>query len=385
MDSQFSTKIKQNGCVPWDGAHMRIGTGYDVATLETLPSPFCSIDDDDDSDQDVPSKFEIQAQFFRNQEELADYLESFNKATVSYLTPASMIAMANYIKSVRCSTNSMCLVMRCAITTKAEHFHEDLDLTDQAQKILDDDPSAFTNCYGAYCVTGHIRQSSFCAVSVYSSEDAADLGDFAASLGVTGQTKSDSLNDASMLIRKAESHSSSIQESHKFLIDGAEGGRDLTWLQDGNLVDAWHGFRSEYKPIPHVALLNHYSSVLVNKIPRPTRYYDVPFNPAEAIWKCAILQMEARSATGRQNPFAEVLENIHKRLSVLSSSREPADLAELRQIADKLNTLKDSIRSGTHARAVARPTLRSELEKLVDQQSVRYAECVNTLSLLYIP
>lgn len=336
---------------------MEIGGGYDMVTRESLPSPFDSIDVPDDQDLDFFPQVEVQAQLFRDPKELTNYLESAYAATIPYMSQAAVSAVAACIGSAKCNETNMCLVLRCTISTPPEHFDRQLTLSTAAQEHLRDGLSTFTNCYGEYCVTGQIRQSSFYAVSTYSSESAAELDQFAAALGVTGEAKTINLEVASTLMQRTESHPVSVRESHRFHMTGVEGGGGLSWLEHANVTQAWRGFRDEYKPVPQVALLKHYSSIMPGRVPRPTTHYEVPHDVAEALWKCALLQMAARSVPGHRGTTALQLDRISERLSVLGGSEVAADIVEVRQILAKLEELRDVLRKPTW------PDIHAELVK----------------------
>lgn len=336
---------------------MGIGAGYDMGSRESLPSPFEKVTIDNTYDDDTFAQVEVQAQLFRNEKDLANALESLTTASISYLSTASVNAVATYLKAAVCNETNMCLVMRCAISMPPEHFDRELVLSTPAAKNLQAGLSTFTNCYGEYCVEGQIRQSSFYAVVTYSSESAQELDQFAATLSVTGETKSVNFDAASGLFQRIESQASSVRESHKFHMTGVAGGGGLEWLEDANVSEAWQGFRDEYAPVPQVALLKHYSSIMPGKIPRPTRHYEGLRDVTEAAWKCALLQLLARSVPQNRDTTTSKLERLAERLDVLSNSRDEADVDEVRQIVATLETFQ------TELRKPAWPVIRAELDK----------------------
>jgi hypothetical protein len=358
MSDQFSTRIRQHGSLPWDASHMNVGGGYDMAKRESLPSPFEEVDIDGsyDSFTDVFPQVNVHTQLFRDERELTDLLRSMTAASVSYLSIASVKAIAGYIRESKCNSQNMCLFFRCTLSMPPEHFDRQLELSEEARQTLEADPENFFKCYGEYCIAGQIRQSSFYAVCTYSSTETAELDAFAAALGGTGTVNKSSFADATELMTRIESHSSSVQETHRFHITGVEGEGGLSWLENAKLHEAWEGFRDEYKPIPQVALLKHYSSILPGKIGRPTTRYEISRDIAEALWQCALLQMAARSKATYQGTLILALDRIQERLDVLGCSNDDADLREVSDIFKTLENVHIQLRKP------AWPAIKAEID-----------------------
>ncbi|KAF2445186.1 hypothetical protein P171DRAFT_473055 [Karstenula rhodostoma CBS 690.94] len=360
MSHQFSTRIRQHGSLPWDASHMSLGGGYDMARRESLPSPFEEVDPDDsyDSCTDVFPQVDVHTQLFRDERELTDVLRSMTAASISHLSVASVNAIAGYIRESKCNSQNMCLVLRCTLSMPPEHFDRELDLSEEARRTLEDSPDNFLKYYGEYCITGQIRQSSFYAVCSYSSTDTAQLDALAAALGGTGTVNKTSFAAATQLVTSIESHSSSVQETHRFHIAGVEGEGGLAWLENAKIPEAWKGFRAEYKPIPQVALVKHYSSILPGKIGRPVAGYEIPRDIAEALWQCALLQMAARSKATYQGTLILKLDRIEERLSVLTCSNDDADLGEVRDILKTLDNIQAQLRKPTW------PAIKAEIDRM---------------------
>ncbi|KAK7192713.1 hypothetical protein DPSP01_006857 [Paraphaeosphaeria sporulosa] len=345
MSHQFSTRIRQHGSLPWDASHMNIGGGYDMARRESLPSPFEEVYIDDSYDStDVFPQVDMHTQLFRDERELTDSLRSMTTASVSHLSVASVNTVSGYIRESKCNSQNMCLILRCTLSMPPEHFDRELDLTEEARRTLETDPDGFLKQYGEYCITGQIRQSSFYAVCTYSSTETGQLDALAAALGGTGTVNQTSFSAAAQLMTSMALHSPSVQETHRFHIAGVEGEGGLSWLENAKIPEAWEGFRTEYKPIPQVALVKHYSSVIPGKIDRPVTGYDVPRDIAEALWQCALLQMAARSKATFQGTLILNLDRIQERLSILTCSDDDEDHTEVNDILKTLENIQVQLR-----------------------------------------
>jgi hypothetical protein len=239
-----------------------------------------------------------------------------------------------------------------------EHFDGELDLTDTGRQMLNSSPQKFVESFGEHCITGYIRQSSFFALCTYSSTKAEELEKFISTLGASGSPDKSKIDEASDLVKGIKSHSPSIRESHKFNISGVEGEIGLSWLENATVTEAWQGFRFDYKPVPQVAILKHYSSVLPGEIPRPTRTHEVSWHINEAVWKCALLQMAARSKSVQQHENVVALSTISDRLDVLGSSKDGSAVVEVKEIISKLEKIRN------HARKPTRPAIKAEVEAL---------------------
>jgi hypothetical protein len=175
MSHEFSTTIKQHGSLPWDSAHMVLGSGYDMITREPLPSPFEEVDVEDSYSTETFPQVDVQAQVFRDEQELTEHLWSMASATSPSSSLASVKSMASYIKTAKCNTKNACLILRCTLSMPPEHFDGELDLTDTGRQMLNKSPQKFIDSFGEHCITGYIRQSSFFAVCTYSSTNAEEL------------------------------------------------------------------------------------------------------------------------------------------------------------------------------------------------------------------
>lgn len=338
---------------------MSIGGGYDMARRESLSSPFEEVYVDDSYDNtDVFPQVDMHTQIFRDERELADLLRSMTTASVSHLSLASVNAVAGYIRESKCNSQNMCLVLRCTLSMPSEHFDREFDLTEEARRTLDANPDDFLTHYGEYCIAGQIRQSSFYAVCTYSSTDEGQLDALAAALGGTGAVNQTSFAAATQLMTSMESHSPSIRETHRFHIVGVEGEGGLSWLKNAKIPEAWEGFRAEYKPIPQVALVKHYSSLLPGKIRRPVTAYQISQDIAGALWQCALLQMAARSKSTYQSNSISRLDRIQERLSALACSNADEDLEEVGDILKTLDNIKVQLRKPAWS------AIKTEIDKL---------------------
>jgi len=371
MSHEFSTTIKQHGSLPWDSAHMVLGAGYDMATRETLPSPFETVDVEDSYSTETFPQVDVQTQVFRDEQELSEHLWSMASASSPSSSLASVKSMASYIKTTKCNAENACLVLRCTLSMPPEHFDDELDVTDTGRQMLNSNPQKFIDSYGEYCITGYIRQSSFFAVCTYSSTNAEELDKFTSMLGASGSSDKSGIDVASDLVKGTKSHSPSIRESHKFNISGVEGEVGLSWLENATVTEAWQGFRFDYKPVPQIAILKHYSSILAGEIPRPTRSHEVSWHINEAVWKCALLQMATRSKSAQQHATIVALSTISERLDVLCCSNNEATVVEVKEIISKLDDMRNQ------ARRPARPAIKAELEALADSDKKRCVELVH--------
>ena len=347
---------------------MVLGAGYDMTTRETLPSPFETVDVEDSYSTETFPQVDVQAQVFRDEQELIEHLWSMASASSPNSSLASIKSMASYIKTIRCNTENACLILRCTLSMPPEHFDDELDVTDTGRRILDSSPQKFIDSYGEYCVTGYVRQSSFFAVCTYSSTNVEELDKFTSTLGASASSDRSGIDAASDLVKDTKSHSSSIRESHKFNISGVEGEIGLSWLENATVKEAWQGFRFDYKPVPQVAILKHYSSVLPAEIPRPKTSREISWHINEAVWKCALLQMAARSKSAQQHATIVTLSTISERLDALCGLNDEATVAELKEILLKLDKLSNQ------ARRPARSAIKAELEALADSDQKRCVE-----------
>ena len=368
MSHEFSTKIKQHGSLPWDSTHMVLGGGYDMIARESLPAPFEEIDVEDSYSTETFPQVDVQAQVFRDEQDLTEHLWSMASASSPSSSLAAVKSMASYIKTAKCNTENACLILRCTLSMPPEHFDGELDLTDTGRQMLDKSPQKFIDSYGEYCITGYIRQSSFFAVCTYSSTNVEELDKFTSTLGASGSPDKSKIDAASDLVKGTKSHSSSIRESHKFNISGVEGEIGLSWLENATVAEAWQGFRFDYKPVPQVAILKHYSSVLPGEIPRPTGSREVSWHINEAVWKCALLQMAARSKSAQQHATIVKLSTISERLDVLGSSKDEASVVEVKEIISQLEEMRNKARKPT------RPAIKAEVEALADSDQERCVE-----------
>jgi hypothetical protein len=368
MSHEFSTNIKQHGSLPWNSAHMVLGSGYDMTTREPLPSPFEEVDIEDSYSTETFPQVDVQAQVFRDDQELTENLWSMASASSPSSSLASVKSMASYIKTAKCNAENACLILRCTLSMPPEHFDGELDLTETGRQMLDSSPQKFIDSYGEYCITGYVRQSSFFAVCTYSSTSAEELDKFTSTLGASGSPDKSKIDAASELVKDTKSHSPSIRESHKFNISGVEGEIGLSWLENATVTEAWQGFRFDYKPVPQIAILKHYSSVLPGEIPRPTGSHEISWHINEAVWKCALLQMDARSKSAQQHATILALSTISERLDVLSSSKDEATVVEVKEIISKLEDLRNQ------ARKPARPAIKTEVESLSESDQKRCVE-----------
>lgn len=368
MPHEYSAKIKQHGSLPWDSTHMVPGGGYDIATHESLPSAFDSVDVEDNYSADTFPQVDVQAQVFRNAYELTDSLWPLATASYSSLSAATVKTLAPYIRTAKCNSNNACLVLRCTLSMPPEHFDSELDLTDEARELLQSSPDKFTKSYGEYCVAGQIRESSFFALCTYSSTNTAELVTFTSKLNATGSTEKPGIDVATDLTKDTESHGSSIKESHRFHISGVEGEVGLSWLNNATVTEAWQGFRVDYKPVPQVALLKHYSSVLPGQIERPTSHQHTSCNITEAMWKGALLEMTARSATAQPSSTITTIEALNQRLDKSSSSQEAISDSEMTAILSKFDALRVQLQN---ARG---PVIKMALEAVAEKDKERCVE-----------
>jgi len=369
MSHEFSTKIKQHGNLPWDSAHMVLGSGQDMTTRETLPSPFEEVDVEDSYSTETFPQVDVQAQVFRDERELTEHMWSMASASSPSSSLASVKSMASYIRTTKCNAENACLILRCTLSMPPEHFDGELDLSDTGRQMLDKSPQTFIDSYGEYCVTGYIRQSSFFAVCTYSSTNAEELDKFTSTLGTSGSPDKSRIDVASDLVKGTKSHPPSIRESHKFNISGVEGEIGLSWLENATVTEAWQGFRFDYKPVPQIAILKHYSSILPGEIPRPAKSHEVSWHINEAVWKCALLQMATRSKSTQQHATILTLSKLSERLEELSSSlNDEATVAEVKEIISKLEGLRNQ------ERKPARAAIKAEVEALAESDQKRCVE-----------
>lgn len=356
MSYEYSTKIRQHGSLPWDSAHMVLGGGYDMAARESLASPFEEVEAEETYSADTFPHVDVQAQVFRDAQELTNHLWTTASASSPYHSPATVKAMASYMRTARCNSENACFVLRCMLSMPPEHFDGELDLSDTGRRLLDSSSEKFTECYGEYCIAGQVRQSSFFAVCTYSSKDTEELERFTATLGEAKSEGKSGLNATTDLVKGMKLHASSIKESHKFCISGVEGEIGLSWLENATVAEAWQGFRFDYKPVPQIALLKHYSSILPGEIKRPTALHDVSWEVTEAIWKCALLQMTAQSKSTSQASTLATLNKINDRLDTISNTDASSDAGEIKEILSTLESLRDRLRRP------AQPLIKAELE-----------------------
>ena len=339
-----------------------------MAGRESLPSPFDEVEAEDSYATDTFPQVDVQSQVFRDEQELTNHLWTTASASSPNHSLASVKALASYIKTAKCNGENVCLVLRCTLSMPPEHFDNELDLSDTGRKLLDSSPEKFVECYGEYCVAGQIRQSSFFAVCTYSSSDAEELEKFTAVLGAAKSGGEAGLNATTDLVKGTRSHASSIKESHRFCINGVEGEIGLSWLEHATVAEAWQGFRFDYKPVPQVALLKHYSSILPGEIKRPTSHHDISWDVTEAVWKCALLHMAARSKAFTPNSTLAILDKISDRLDALSNSNISSNSSEVKEILSKLEGVRDQLRKP------ARPAIKAELQALAANDLKRCAE-----------
>jgi hypothetical protein len=368
MSHEYSSKIKQHGSLPWDSAHMVLGGGYDMAARESLPSPFDEVEAEESYATDTFPQVDVQSQVFRDEQELTNHLWTTASASSPNHSLASVKAMSSYIKTTKCNSENACLVLRCTLSMPPEHFDNELDLSDTGRKLLDSSPADFIECYGEYCVAGQIRQSSFFAVCTYSSPDVEELEKFTAVLGAAKSEGEAGLNATTDLVKGTKSHASSIKESHRFCINGVEGEIGLSWLEHANVAEAWQGFRFDYKPVPQVALLKHYSSILPGEIPRPAAHHDISWDMTEAVWKCALLRMATRSKTITQSTTLATIDKISDRLDALNNSDTNSSSTEIKEILSKLEDVRHQLRKP------ARPAIKAELQALAANDLKRCVE-----------
>jgi hypothetical protein len=114
--------------------------------------------------------------------------------------------------------------------------------------------------------------------------------------------------------------------------------------------------------------LKHYSSVLPGEIPRPTRTHEVSWHINEAVWKCALLQMAARSKSAQRHEDIVALSTISDRLDVLGSSKDESAVVEVKEIISKLENLRNQARKPT------RPAIKAEVEALAESDQERCVE-----------
>lgn len=339
-----------------------------MAAHESLPSPFDEVEAEESYSTDTFPQVDVQSQVFRDEQDLTNHLWSAASASSPNHSLASVKAMASYIKTAKCNSQNACLVLRCTLSMPPEHFDNELDLSDTGRTLLDSSSDKFIECYGEYCIAGQIRQSSFFAVCTYSSQDAKELEKFTAVLGAAKSEGELSLNATTDLVKGTKSHASSIKESHKICINGVEGEIGLSWLENANVAEAWQGFRYDYKPVPQTALLKHYSSILPGEIKRPTSHHDVSWEMTEAIWKCALLHMAARSKAATQSATLATLNEISDRLEALSNSHPNSESSEIKEILSKLEDVRGQLRQP------ARPAIKAELQAMAANEQKRCAE-----------
>lgn len=368
MSHEYSSKIKQHGSLPWDSAHMVLGGGYDMTAHESLPSPFDEVEAEESYATDTFPQVDVQTEVFRDEQELTNHLWATASASSPNHSLASVKAMVAYIKTARCNSENACLILRCTLSMPPEHFDNELDLSDTGRKLLDSGSEKFIECYGEYCIAGQIRQSSFFAVCTYSSADAEELAKFTAVLGATRSEGEPGLDATTDLVKGTKSNRSSIKESHKFCITGVEGEIGLSWLENATVAEAWQGFRFDYKPVPQIALLKHYSSILPGEIKRPACDYEISWGIKEAVWKCALLHMAARSKQTPQTATTTTLDIISDRLEVLSNSNIHSENSEINEILSKLEDIRNRLRKP------ARPAIKAELEALAEIDQKRCVE-----------
>lgn len=347
---------------------MVLGGGYDMTARESLPSPFDEVEAEESYSTDTFPQVDVQSQVFRDEQELTNHLWNTASASSPNHSLASVKAMSSYIRTAKCNRENACLVLRCTLSMPPEHFDHELDLSDTGRKLLDRGPEKFVECYGEYCIAGQIRQSSFFAVCTYSSPDAEELEKFTAVLGAAKSEGEAGLNATTDLVKGTKSHASSIKESHRFCITGVEGEIGLSWLEHATVAEAWQGFRFDYKPVPQVALLKHYSSILPGEVGRPRSHHDISWDVTEAVWKHALLNMAARSKATTQRATLATLDRISDRLDTLSNSNATSQSSEVKEILSKLDEVRDQLRKP------ARPAIKAELQALAANDQKRCIE-----------
>ena len=137
MSYEYSTKIRQHGSLPWDSAHMVLGGGYDMVARESLASPFEEVEAEETYSADTFPHVDVQAQMFRDEQELINHLWSTASASSPYHSPATVKAMASYMKTARCNSETACFVLRCMLSMPPEHFDGELDLSDTGRRLLE--------------------------------------------------------------------------------------------------------------------------------------------------------------------------------------------------------------------------------------------------------
>jgi hypothetical protein len=333
----YSQEISQQGTIPWNARYMDVGKGYDINTLQVLPSPFersCSMLPK--SPFDPSSSIQVAREVMRSETDLHSYRTACASASGIFAFLFSSKSSVESLKAAKCNATNMIAITRFTVTLAPEKLDEDaLKLRPDAQDHLTRSPQDFLNIYGQYLITGTERQSTFMSVSRYRSTSSEALDTFQTNLGVGFQSKQVDASGAIEYAKGIHSKDSSITQSHDVSLSGYTSGNaaPLTFATmdvDGMLTD----FLEQLSPVPQIAVLTHYSTLLPGKLSRPVTTR-LPDDAAKLLHDCVMLQLRYQSnALVHAQHEATKLEGTTERLYanlMLSSNTSQTDVSSIRE------------------------------------------------------
>jgi hypothetical protein len=230
----------------------------------------------------------------------------------------------------------MIVITKFTITLAPEKIHEDaLELRLDARNHLTRSPQEFFDIYGQYLITGTERQSTFISISKYRSAKRESLDRLQAKIGVGFQYKLVDIGSAVDIAKETHSTDSSITQSHDVSLSGYTSGDSAPLTFATMDVDRMlTHFLEQLSPIPHIAVLTHYSTLLPGSLPRPVATR-LPDEAAKLLRDCVMLQLRYQSNVLVQaQREATKLEGITERLYanlMLSSNTSKNDINTARE------------------------------------------------------
>lgn len=289
MASHASIVIGTDAFTPWD-YRMNVGSGFNVEQMQVAKTAF--------------STFEIDAASESPHRDVHVYCQviddeiSFRLATglladdFGSVCQAGETSIVKFLKKIECNRNNFAVLFRIVDSREPQLYKSEPVLTGPAQDCLKGQGvGAFTDRYGSHFIAGLVRRSTFDVMMqvhsenskgsgrlVESVEERMDLGVVSTYLSGIFEKLQGSVADMNFAI------SSTGSTPMQFKLNTTT---DEVMLS----LNAW---KDSDAPLPHLAILKHYSLVL-DEVPHPATSWKTRTDIVDAYQDLLLLQMKVRS------------------------------------------------------------------------------------------
>lgn len=168
--------------IPWDSRRFALGAGVDAVTGEIAKTAVEPFDIDKGFTQDVEFKY----QMVRSESEMENTIDVSTKGKYN-ITSVTIDESTEFLHEVSYSETRHSMIARLIIGSPTMRMAKPSSywLTEDAQKLMREDPQNFRSIYGDYFISGQTRRAEFMVVYNFSSTDSSKLRDITSHLDVS--------------------------------------------------------------------------------------------------------------------------------------------------------------------------------------------------------